>query len=66
MVFPFNTTSTKNKTIYETNDCHLFTANAYARSARAKQVESSSPQAPWIEAPRIEAPDKSPGYKPSG
>ena len=40
MVFPFNTISTKNKTIYETNDCHLFTANAYVRSARAKQVES--------------------------
>ena len=40
MVFPFNTTSTKNTTIYETNDCHLFAANACARSARVKQVES--------------------------
>ena len=40
MVFPFNTTSTNNTTIYETNDCHLFAANVCARSARVKQVES--------------------------
>ena len=39
MVFPFNTTSTKITTIYETNDCHLFAANACARSARVKEVE---------------------------
>ena len=40
MVFPFNTTFTKNTTIFETNDCHLFAANACAGSVRVKQVES--------------------------
>ena len=40
MVFPFNTTSTKNTTIYATNYCHLFAAKARARSASVKQVES--------------------------
>ena len=40
MVFPFNTTSTKNSTIYETNYCHLFAANARPPSACVKQVES--------------------------
>ena len=40
VVFPFNTTSTKNTTIYEANDCHLFAAKARARSASVKQVES--------------------------
>ena len=40
MVFTFSTTSTENTTIYETNYCHLFAANARARSGRVKQVES--------------------------
>ena len=40
MVFPFNITSTKNTTIYETNYCHLFAAKAHTRSASVKQVES--------------------------
>ena len=39
MVFTFNTISTKNTNIKETNYCHLFAANARARSARVKQVE---------------------------
>ena len=30
VVFPFNTTSTKNTTIYETNYCHLSAAKARA------------------------------------
>ena len=40
MVFPFNATSTKNTTIYKTNDCYLFAANACAGFTRVKQVES--------------------------
>ena len=64
MVFPFNTTSTKNTTIYVTNDCHLFAANACARSAGVKQAESlkffSVDLKPPGYKPQIKAPDTSP------
>ena len=40
VVFPFNTTSTKNTTIYETN-CHLFVANARARTPAPQQNKLS-------------------------
>ena len=60
MVFPFDTTSTKNTTIYETNDCHIFAASACPRSARVKHVESLK-----IISVDLKAPDsKPPGYKP--
>ena len=40
MVFPFNTTSKKNTTIYETKYCHLFAAKKRAPVPSVKQVES--------------------------
>ena len=44
----------KNTTTYETNDCHLFAANACAHSAREKQTLKLSvwTLSPWIEAPQ--------------
>ena len=56
----FNTTSTKNTTIYETNYCHLFAANARARSARVKQVESLKFVSVDLKSPGWKPP---PGYK---
>ena len=57
----FNTTSTKNTTIYETNYCHLFAANARARSARVKQVESLKFVSVDLKSPGWKPPP--PGYK---
>ena len=70
VVFPFNTTSTKNTTIYETNYCHLFAANARARSARVKQVESLKFVSVDLKSPGWKPPPPdisshiNPGYKP--